>query len=143
MSNATSEDKTGGRKHPRKAVYERDPTALDKPPTKPKHLVHGKNFTLRFTQSEWDGIVLKATLAGDTPTAIVRAGALGLELRAVLSRVWTQAERVDYRALVKAANNFNEQSKREDLEPHERSQLQTLYAEMLRLLAELVPARIE
>nr|GEW49967.1 hypothetical protein [Tanacetum cinerariifolium] len=94
--------------------------------TKPKHLVHGKNFTVRFTQSEWDGILLKATLAGDTPTTIVRAGALGLELRAVLSRVWTDAERVDYRALIKAANNFNEQSKREDLEPHERSQLQKL-----------------
>jgi hypothetical protein len=143
MSNATSEDKTSGRKHPRKAVYERDPNALDKPPTKPKHLVHGKNFTVRFTKSEWDGILLKATLAGDTPTTIVRAGALGLELRAVLSRVWTDAERVDYRALIEAANNFNKQSKRADLEPHERSQLQKLYAEMLRLLAELVPARIE
>lgn len=142
MTTPDTEDRKGGRKHPRKAVYKRNPNAPDKAPKKPEELVHGKNFTLRFTQSEWDSIVVKATLAGVTPTAIVRAGALGLELRAVVSRVWTPEERVDYRALVTGANNFNQQSQSEHLEPHERSQREALYTEMLRLLAVLVPARI-
>lgn len=143
MDTPNPEDKKGGRKHPRKSIYKRDPNAPEKAPKKPEELVHGKVFSLRFTQGEWESITTKATLGGVTPTAVVRAGALELELRAVLSRVWTPEERVEYRKLVNAANHFKQQAERKDLEPEERRQVEELYAEMRLLLAALVPARIE
>jgi hypothetical protein len=141
-TSSTGDDKPR-RKHLRKAVYKRDPNAPEKAPTKPEELVHGKNFTLRFTQGEWESIKAKAMLAGVKPTAVVRAGALGLELRAVVSRVWTPEERVEYRELVNATNILKQQSERKDLAPAEQSKMEELYVEMRRLLAALVPARIE
>jgi hypothetical protein len=143
MDTPDPEGKKGGRKHPRKSVYKRNPSAPHEAPKKPEELVHDKVFSIRFTQSEWESITKKAALGSVTPTAVVRAGALELKLQAVLSRVWTPEERVEYRKLVNAANCFKEQAERKDLEAEERRQMEELYAEMRLLLAALVPARIE
>ncbi|GAA3985055.1 hypothetical protein [Hymenobacter antarcticus] len=143
MDTPNPEDKKGGRKRLSKAVYKRDPNAPDKAPMKPEELAYSKVFSLRFTQSEWESITTKAALGSVTPTVIVRAGALELELRAVLSRVWTLEERAEYRELVNATNYYMKKAERKDLEPEERRQMQELYVEMRRLLDTLVPARIE
>jgi len=143
MTTANSDDNKGGRKRLRKAIYKRNPEKLQEAPKKPEELVRGKSLSLRFTKSEWDSIVTKAMLAGTTPTNIVRAGALGLKIQAVVSREWTPEERVDYRALVNGLNNLNQLTKSVNLAAHERGQVTELYAWMRPLLAALVPARIE
>ncbi|MFC6225665.1 hypothetical protein ACFP2F_20630 [Hymenobacter artigasi] len=143
MDTPNPEDKKGGRKRLSKAVYKRDKDAPDEAPKKPEELVHSKNFSIRFTQSEWESITTKASLGGVTPTAIVRAGALELKMQAVLSRVWTPEERVEYRHLVNSTNYYKQQSEREDLSPSERQKMDELYVEMRRLLAILVPVQIE
>lgn len=143
MAADNTEDDKGGRKRLRKAIYKRNPDKPEEAPKKPEELVRGKSRSIRFTASEWAGIVTKATLAGTTPTNIVRAGALGLKMQAVVSREWTPEERVDYRALVNGLNNLNQLTKSVNLLAHERGQVAELYAWMRPLLAALVPARIE
>lgn len=140
---ASNEEVTGGRKRPSKAIYQRDPAEPQAAPKKPKHLVRGASLTVRFTKAEWESIQVKATQAGTTPTAIVRAGALGVSVQAVVSRQWTPEERADYRALVNGMNNLNQLAKASHLGTLERAQMQELYASMRFLLASLVPAQVE
>jgi len=136
------EKEKGGRKRPRKTIYKRNPEEPQAPPKKPKHLVRGKSLPIRFTEAEWVGIQGKATQAGTTPTAIVRAGALGVAVQAVVSRQWTLEERADYRALVNGMNNLNQLTKASHLGNLERAQVQELYARLRSLLAALVPAQV-
>jgi hypothetical protein len=142
MATDSTEDNKGGRKRLRKAIYERNAAKPEEAPKKPKELVRGESLSVRFTKSEWNSIVAKAILAGTTPTNIVRAGALGLKMQAIVSREWTPEERIDYRALVNGLNNLNQLTKSVNLAAHERGQVAELYAWMRPLLAALVPARI-
>jgi len=135
-------DKPKGRQHPPKRTYKRDPADLEQAPKKPKKLAKKKSLNIRFTQSEWDGLLTKATLGGNTITNIIRAGALGLEVKAVVSREWTAEERVEYRALVNGMNKLNQLTKAVNLTAPEQGQVQELYDWMRKLLAELVPPRI-
>ena len=139
---ASNKQGTGGRKRPSKAVYQRDPAEPQAAPKKPKHLVRGESLTVRFTEAEWESIQAKATQAGTTPTAIVRAGALGVAVQAVVSRQWTPEERADYRSLVNGMNNLNQLAKASHLGTLERAQVQQLYASMRSLLASLVPTQV-
>lgn len=143
MTTDNTDDNSGGRKRLRKAIYKRNPEEPQAAPKKPEELVRGESLSVRFTKSEWNSIVTKATLAGTTPTNIVRAGALGLKMQAVVSREWTPEERVDYRALVNGLNNLNQLTKSVNLTAHEHGQVAELYAWMRPLLVALVPARIE
>ena len=104
MDTSNEDHNKKGRKRLRKAIYKRDPEKPDQAPRKPPELVHGKSQSVRFTQAEWASILLKATQAGKTPSAFIRASALGVEMRAVVGRVWTKEERTDYRVLVDKLN---------------------------------------
>lgn len=142
MNTPFPNDKPKGRQHPPKRTYKRDPTNPEQAPKKPKKLAKKKSLNIRFTQSEWDGLLTKATLAGNTITNIIRAGALGLEIRAVVSREWTAEEREEYRALVNKMNGLGQLTKAANLTAPEQEQVQEMYDWMRKLLAELVPPRI-
>lgn len=130
-----------GRKRLKKAIYQRDPDKPDQAPRKPKELKHSRSLTIRFTKSEWDLIAKNAELAGTTPTAIVRSGALGLSVRAIVARAWSDAERDTYRALVGGMNNLNQLTKATHLDSGLQTEATALFASLRRLLAELVPAQ--
>lgn len=142
MITPTPDEKPKGRQRPPKRTYTRDPATPERAPKKPQKLAKQKSLNIRFTQGEWDSLMLNATLAGTTVTDVIRAGALGLELKAVVSREWTPAERVAYRALVEGMNNLGQLAQAANLTVSERGQVQELYDWMRRLLAELVPAKI-
>jgi Bacterial mobilisation protein (MobC) len=128
-----------GRKRLRKAIYQRDPEKPEQAPRKPRELKHSRSLTIRFTKSEWDLIVKNAELGSTTPTAIVRAGALELKVRAIVARVWSDDERETYRALVGEMNNLNQLAKATHLGSALQAEAAALYAVMRQLLAELVP----
>ena len=128
-----------GRKRLKKAIYQRDSDKPDQAPRKPKELKHSRSIGMRFTESEWDLIAKNAELAGTTPTAIVRAGALGLSVRAIVARAWSDGERDTYRALVGGMNNLNQLTKATHLGAGLQAEATTLFASLRQLLAELVP----
>lgn len=132
-----------GRKRLKQAIYKRDPAKPEQAPHKPEELKHDKLFSIRFTQAEWEGILRKASQAGNTPTAIVRAGALGLPMPMVVTHRWTQQERDDYRVLVNKFNTLNRQqgisSGTEQEAPAETAELCSL---LRRLLSTLVPPQV-
>jgi hypothetical protein len=130
-----------GRKRLKKAIYQRDPDKPDQAPRKPKELKHSRSLTIRFTKGEWDLIAKNAELAGTTPTAIVRSGALGLSVRAIVARAWSDAERDTYKALVGGMNNLNQLTKATHLGATLQAEATTLFTSLRRLLAELVPAQ--
>ncbi|MGI4735322.1 MAG: plasmid mobilization protein [Janthinobacterium lividum] len=130
-----------GRKRLKKAIYQRNPDKPDQAPRKPKELKHSRSLTVRFTKSEWDLIAKNAELAGTTPTAVVRAGALGLSVRAIVARAWSDAERATYKALVGGMNNLNQLTKATHLGATLQAEATTLFTSLRRLLAELVPAQ--
>lgn len=135
--------KQEGRKRLRKAIYERDPDKPDQAPRKPKDLRHSRSLTIRFTKSEWELIEKNAELGATTPTAIVRAGALGLRVRAIVARAWTDADRGIYKTLVGGLNNLNQLTKATHLGTALREEAAALFASLRRLLAELVPPQEE
>ena len=133
--------KQEGRRRPKKAVYQRDPNKPDQAPRKPRELKRSHSVGMRFTKSEWDLIEKNAELAGTTPTAIVRAGALGLSVRAIVARAWAEEERATYRALVGGMNNLNQLTKATHLEAALQAEAAALFATLRGLLAELVPSQ--
>lgn len=142
MTDPEKKPKQEGRKRLRKAIYQRDPDKPDQAPRKPKELKHSRSLTIRFTKSEWDLIAKDAELASTTPTAIVRAGALGLTVRAVVARAWTDDERATYRALVGEMNNLNQLAKAAHLGTALQAEAAALYATLRLLLGELVPPQV-
>jgi hypothetical protein len=130
-----------GRKRLKKAIYQRDPDKPDQAPRKPRELKHSRSLTIRFTKSEWDLIAKNAELAGTTPTAVVRAGALGLSVRAIVARAWSDAERATYKALVCGLNNLNQLTRATHLGAGLQAEATTLFTSLRGLLAELVPAQ--
>lgn len=139
MKKPEKKPKQEGRKRLRKAIYERDPDKPDQAPRKPKELKHSRSLTIRFTKSEWDLIVKDAELANTTPTAIVRAGALKLKVRAIVARAWADEERETYRALVGEMNNLNQLAKATHLGTALQAEAAALFAVLRQLLAELIP----
>lgn len=139
MTDSEKKPKQEGRKRLRKAIYERDPDKPEQAPRKPKELKHNKSLTIRFTASEWKLIAKNAELAGTTPTAIVRAGALELKVRAIVARTWADEERETYRALVGGMNNLNQLTKAAHLGATLQVEASALFATLRQLLAELVP----
>lgn len=131
--------KQEGRKRPKKAIYQRDPDKPGQAPRKPRELKRSHSIGLRFTKSEWALIEKNAELAGTTPTAIVRAGALELTVRAIVARAWAEEERETYRALVGGMNNLNQLAKAAHLGTALQAEAAALYATLRHLLAELVP----
>ena len=143
MINLEKKPKQEGRKRLKKAIYQRDPDKPDQAPRKPKELKHSHSLTIRFTRSEWDLIAKNAELGATTPTDIVRAGALGLRVRAILSRAWTYDDRKLHKALVGGMNNLNQQTKATHLGAALQAEATALFASLRRLLAELVPPQEE
>ena len=139
MRDPEKKPKQEGRKRLRKAIYQRDPDKPDQAPRKPKELKHSRSLTIRFTKSEWDFVANKAERGATTPTAIVRAGALELTLRAVVARAWTTDDRTTYKGLVGGMNNLNQLAKAAHLGTALQEEAGALYATLRGLLAELVP----
>ena len=127
------------RKRLKKAIYQRDPDKPDQAPRKPKDQRHSHSLTIRFTKSEWDLIVKNAELGATTPTDIVRSGALGLRVRAIVARAWTEADRTLHKALVNGMNNLNQLTKAAHLGAALREEAAALFVSLRQLLAELVP----
>ena len=139
MTDSEKKSKQEGRKRLRKAIYERDPDKPKQAPRKPKELKHNRSLTIRFTTNEWELIAKNAELASTTPTAIVRAGALELKVRAIVARTWADDERETYRALVGGVNNLNQLAKAAHLGTALQAEAVALFAVLRQLLAELVP----
>ena len=139
MTDPEKKLKQDGRKRLRKAIYQRDPDKPDQAPRKPRELKHSRSLTTRFTKSEWELIAKNAELASMTPTAIVRAGALELKVRAIVARTWADDERETYRALVGGMNNLNQLAKAAHLGIALQAEAAALFAVLRQLLAELVP----
>jgi Bacterial mobilisation protein (MobC) len=139
MTDPAKKPEQEGRKRLRKAIYQRDPDKPEQAPRKPKEMKHSRSLTIRFTKSEWDLIVKNAELGSTTPTAIVRAGALGQTVRAIVARAWTDADRTVYKALVGGMNNLNQLAKATHLGAALQAEATQLFASLRRLLAELVP----
>ena len=143
MTDLEKKSKQEGRKRLKKAIYQRDPDKPDQAPRKPRELKHSRSLTIRFTKSEWDLIVKNAELGATTPTAIVRAGALGLRVRAIVARAWTDADRTLHKALVNGMNNLNQLTKAVHLGAALQQEAGALFTSLRRLLAELVPSQEE
>lgn len=143
MENPDKKPKQEGRKRLKKAIYQRDPDRPDRAPHKPKELKRSHTLTIRFTKSEWDLIVKNAELGATTPTDIVRSGALGLRVRAIVSRAWTDDDRKLHRALVGGMNNLNQLTKAAHLGAALQAEATALFTSLRRLLAELVPPQEE
>ena len=139
MTDLEKKSKQDGRKRFKKAIYQRDPDKPDQAPRKPRELKHSRSLTIRFTKSEWELIAKNAELASTTPTAIVRAGALELKVRAIVARTWADDERETYRALVGGMNNLNQLAKAAHLGTALPAEAAALFAVLRQLLAELVP----
>ena len=139
MTDPGKRPKQDGRKRLKKAIYQRDPDKPEQAPRKPRELKHSRSLTIRFTKSERDLIAKNAELGATTPTAIVRAGALGLRVRAIVARAWTDADRTLHKDLVGGMNNLNQLTKAMHLGVTLQAEASALYATLRRLLAELVP----
>jgi len=139
MTDPEKKLKPDGRKRLRKTIYQRDPDKPDQAPRKLRELKHSRSLTIRFTKSEWELIAKNAELASTTPTAIVRAGALELKVRAIVARTWADDERETYRALVGGMNNLNQLAKAAHLGTALPAEAAALFAVLRQLLAELVP----
>lgn len=143
MTDPEKKTKQEGRKRLKKAIYQRDPDKPDQAPKKPKELKHSRSLTIRFTKSEWGLIAKNAELGATTPTAIVRSGAVGLRVRAIVARAWTDDERTTYKALVGGMNNLNQLAKSAHLGTALQAEATTLFTSLRQLLAELVPPQKE
>lgn len=139
MEESEKKPKQGGRKRLKKAIYQRDPDKPDQAPKKPKESKHSRSLSIRFTKSEWELIAKNAELGATTPTAIARAGAVGLRVRAIVARAWTDDERATYKALVGGMNNLNQLTKAAHLGSAVQEEAAELFATLRRLLAELMP----
>lgn len=143
MTDPEKKPKQEGRKRLKKAIYQRNPDKPDQAPQKPEELKHSRSLSIRFTKSEWALITKNAELGATTPTAIVRAGALGLRVRAIVARAWTDADRTLHKALVGGMNNLNQLTKATHLDAALQEEAAALFASLRRLLAELVPPQEE
>lgn len=143
MKDPNKKPKQEGRKRPKKTIYQRDPDKPNQAPRKPEELRHSHSLTIRFTRSEWALIAKNAELGATTPTDIVRAGALGLRVRAIVARAWTDADRTLHKALVNGMNNLNQLTKATHLGAALQAEAAALFGSLRRLLAELVPPQSE
>lgn len=73
----------------------------------------------------------------------MRAGAVGLRVRAIVARAWTDADRTTHKALVGGMNNLNQLTKAAHLGTALQADATALFTSLRQLLAELVPAQEE